>query len=129
VIKIYSTNDDYAISEDYDDWDAYKATGKYPKEKTLIRQRTKANGKINQWIGSGATDINDARYNEYCKDLEIEVIKRIQDKQINRHTSNRNIYSPHDHLYKDEKDYLMSVVGVNTGYRTAGMTSTGSARY
>ena len=121
---VYSDNNDFAISEDYDNWEAYKDKGIYPKEATLLKQRNNANRNINKWIGSGNVDVTDSRYTEYLKGLEVEVIKRIQDKNVNRHTSDRNIYMPHDYLYVDERTYLKETVGVNTGWRVFGGVST-----
>lgn len=68
------------------------------------------------WIGCKNVDITDAAYLPYLKGLEVEVIKRIHDKQKHRHAGEQQgIYSPHDYLYKDERQFLITI-GQNTGY-------------
>lgn len=78
---------------------------------------------MNRWIKSYA-DISNAEYLPYLKQLNIEMVDRKYDKQVDRTShEGRGIYNPHDYLYKDERKELIDI-GVATGYRVAGGVST-----
>lgn len=115
---VYSDDDDFALANNYDSWEDYIAAKPgFPTKKKLTRDRLEANGKINRWTGSKNVDIADEAYTDYLRDLEVEVIQRIHDKGVDRKAGEaKGIYSPHDHLYVAERNYLVSI-GVATGNR------------
>lgn len=115
---VYSDNDDFAKSKDIDSWEQYEARGLYPKKKaTLEADRLRANSRINFWIGCKNVDITDVQYLQYLLDLEVEVIKRIHDKEKHRQAGQQQgIYNPHDYLYEAERQFLKAI-GQATGYR------------
>lgn len=119
---VYSTDDDFAEDENYDNWAEFDAAKGFPKKKSLERWRKKANQRINEWMGSYGVDITDSRWLEYLKDLELEIIQRMKDKSRDRKTvdGSRQIWNmPHDYLYKDERTKLMRI-GVMLGLRKVG---------
>ncbi|HEC64748.1 hypothetical protein LCGC14_0371390 [marine sediment metagenome] len=114
---VYSEDDDYALANNYDTWILYKAKKTFPTEKKLAKDRIWANSIINRWIGCKNVDITDASYFIYLEELEVEVIMRMHDKGKERKAGEaKGIYSPHDHLYQAERNYLISI-GKDTGYR------------
>lgn len=115
---VYSDNDDFAQSKDFASWQEYEDRGLYPrKKKTLETDRITANSKINMWIGCKTTDITDATYLPYLKSLEIEVMKRIHDKEKHRKAGEQQgMYSPHDYLYQAERNFLINI-GQDTGHQ------------
>lgn len=118
---VYSTDDQWAQDRGYDDLDDYTDSGNStPTSTQLGRYRSKANSNINKWIGCRTTDITDTVYTTYLKELELEVIERIRDKEINRRSNmDRNIFQPHDYLYKDEREELKRI-GIEKGYILVG---------
>ena len=118
---VYSDDDDFAQDSNFDSWDEYEASGKYPRKKTLERHRLKANSAINRWIGSWNVDITDPRFIEELKNLELELIKRRHDKEKDRKTrEGGGIYTPHDYLYQAERDHLKTI-GMVLGYKVPGV--------
>lgn len=115
---VYSEDNDYALANNYDSWNEYvKAKPSFPTKKKLANDRIWANSIINRWIGCKNVDITDEAYTTYLVQLEVEVIQRMHDKGIDRKAGeSKGIYSPHDHLYVEERKYLVSI-GQNTGYR------------
>lgn len=115
---VYSDDEDFAKSKDFGSWKEYEDRGLYPRKKaTLTADRITANSKINMWIGCKNVDITDPKYLPYLKGLEVEVMKRIHDKEKHRKAGEQQgMYSPHDYLYKDERNFLIDI-GRDTGYQ------------
>lgn len=116
---VYSNDEDYALANNYDSWNEYvKAKPGFPTKKKLTKDRIWANSIINRWIGCKNVDITDPAYITYLEELEVEVIMRMHDKAIDRKAGKaKGIYSPHDHLYQAERNYLSGTIGPDTGYR------------
>lgn len=113
---VYSDDNDFAKSKDFGSWKEYEDRGLYPRKKaTLTADRITANSKINMWIGCKNVDITDEAYLPYLIGLEVEVMKRIHDKEKHRKAGEQQgMYSPHDYLYKDERLFLIGI-GQDTG--------------
>jgi len=123
---VYSTDDDFAHDENFDNWTEFAAAKSFPGKKTLERWRKKANERINEWVGSYGVDVDDSRFNEYLKDLELELIQRMKDKSRDRKTvdGSRGVWNmPHDYLYEYERKKLMQI-GVVLGKRKVGGVTT-----
>ena len=115
---VYSDKEDFAKSKDVGSWKEYEQRGLYPKKLTTLKADAKrANSRINFWIGCKNVDITDPQYTQYLLDLEVEVIKRIHDKEKHRQAGQQQgIYNPHDYLYVAERQFLKAI-GQATGYR------------
>ena len=113
---VYSEDLDYVKKQNFDSWDEFKLKHTFPTKDKLSQDRIWANSIINRWTGSKNVDIDDVRYNTYLNQLEVEVILRMQDKDVDRKSGEaKGIYSPHDYLYVAERNYLVSI-GKATGH-------------
>ena len=114
----YSDKDDYALANNFKDWDEYQAKKPtFPIQATLEADIVAMNSIINGWIGCYNVDITDARFTTYLQQLETEMVMRKHDKSVDRKSGEaKGIYSPHDYLYQHERNHLITI-GKATGYR------------
>ena len=118
----YNTKKEWAISKNYESWDAFEY--KQPNalmSDTIDDMLEEATEIINENIGSFNINITDDRFLPRVKKLHNRMVTRMRQIQLGQGLPGKiPMFSPNDFLIDRERKYLKSTIGIVLGYRVLG---------
>lgn len=118
----YTDKDEWAISQNYDSWDAFDYSNPNAVlNDTIDDNLEEATEIINENIGSYNINIDDARFLPRVKKLNNRMVTRMRQIKLGQGLPGKiPMFSPNDFLIERERKYLQSSVGVVLGFRVIG---------